>query len=614
MVSATTLPTIVMALGQSLQATSFNAGAGGALVTLVALAQCVMFLPSSATNRKLLFLMLLLPGSVVLHQHTSVVSWGARLSEKLAKPGLHPIERLAVTGQAQFSSLLRSQSNTVGKAVAEYVRRYGRPPPPNFDKWFVIAEREEYVLFDEFDTMMETLEPFWETPAPELRSRVDTAFEDPRLIRFNISNAFVNVDHEGWAPWIGEQVQSWLPPEWRLILPNMTFAINILDEPRVLAPHDTLSRAMHHAGKNTPPSGGPGLPEERISKHTPIDFMKIGRQKVWQAMASACNVDTPARNDSDRVVKSGELTFIANATDALDVCMHSSLHENHGFFSSPDSLDITHSLVPIFSQGKPSIFNDILFPSPYYAGKIEQEEYVEEEDPEWTKKSDTLYWSGATTGGYATTENWHTLHRQRLLLTFKSQPSTLCTLLNETSSGHWNPYETPVSDLQPLFDLKMTGTAQCEPAACEAERAAFDIMPFDGEEENPNKDAMNVTYQAKYALDMDGNGFSGRYYRLLKSRSAVVKQTIFKEWHDGHLVPWVHYIPLSMDANELPEIMKFLVQDKRGKEIGQRIARESRSWANITLRKIDLQLAFLRLLLEYGRLMSDDRDTLYYEA
>ena len=103
-------------------------------------------------------------------------------------------------------------------------------------------------------------------------------------------------------------------------------------------------------------------------------------------------------------------------------------------------------------------------------------------------------------------------------------------------------------------------------------------------------------------------------YRLLKSRSAVIKQTIFKEWHDGHLVPWVHYIPLSMDADELPEMMRFLVQDHRGRALGERIARQSRSWANITLRKIDLRLAFLRLLLEYGRLMSDDRDTLYYEA
>jgi Glycosyl transferase family 90 len=603
-----------MAVGQSLRATSFNSSIASALVALAALVHGVISLPQSASRRKLLFLILLLPGVAMVHRHTSVSHWSSRLSSTLAQPNLHPIEKLAATGQAQFSHLLTSQSNTLKKAVAEYTRRYKRSPPPNFDKWFEIAQREEYVLFDEFDTIMETLEPFWGISAADLRRKVDAAFEDPRLIRFNVSNAIINFDHEGWAPWIAEQVQSWLPPEWRLMLANMTFAVNILDEPRVVTPFDALSRALHQAGLNKgfEPALGPG--DQDSTKAVAVDFLKVGRQKAWQAIASACSVESPARSDDNVEKGHRPLEFIANATDSLDVCTRPSLHKTHGFLSSPDSLDITHSLVPIFSQGKPSIFNDILFPSPYYAGNMDQEEYVDAEDPDWTRKLDTLYWTGASTGGYGTLTNWRTLHRQRLVLSLSSQPKKFVTTLNETSPGQWDPHMVRTSDLQSLFHLKMTGTAQCEPAACEAERTAFHILPFDGEEENPNKDPSNFAYLDRYALDIDGNGFSGRYYRLLKSRSAVIKQTIFKEWHDGHLVPWVHYIPLSMDADELPEIMRFLTQDKRGRDLGERIARESRSWANITLRKIDLQLAFLRLLLEYGRLMSDERDTLNYEA
>jgi Glycosyl transferase family 90 len=601
-----------MAIGQCSRATSFNPGISGALVALAALSQCVMCLPSSASSRKFLLLVLLLPGSVIVHRHGLVASWREQLSQTLAQPDLHPIENLAAIGQAQFSHLLTSQSNTLGKAVAEYNRRYGRNPPPNFDKWFAIARREEYILFDEFDTIMETLEPFWGITAPGLRSKVDAAFENPRLIRFNVSNSVVSFDHEGWAPWIGEQVQSWLPPEWRLLLPNMTFAVNVLDEPRVLAPLDVLSRALQ--GTDRPSEHVSQHPEEHFSKRVEIEFYNVGSKKAWQAMASACSVKSPTRNDSSVETEYRGLTFVANVTDTLDICKHASLHKNHGFLSSPDTLDITHSLVPLFSQGKPSIFNDILFPSPYYAAKMDQEEYVEKEDPVWSEKSDCLYWSGTTTGGYATTANWEQLHRQRLILSLKSQPSSPVAFLNETSPGQWDPYTASTSDLQSLLNLKMTATAQCEPEACQEERAAFNIKPFNNNEENPNLEPMNVTYQSRYVLDMDGNGFSGRYYRLLKSRSAVVKQTIFKEWHDGYLVPWVHYIPLSMNAGELPEIMRFMTQDQRGRHLGERIARESRSWANITLRKIDLQLAFLRLLLEYGRLISDDRDTLYYEA
>lgn len=614
-IATTTLPTIVTSIGRSLHADSFNGAATSALVALAAVWQCVIHLPSFAAYRKSLFLLLLLPGIAMIHRYSSVASWDAQLFQTTARPDLHPIEKLAAAGQAQSSHLLTTQSITLKQAATEYLRRYGRYPPPGFDKWFVIAKREEYVLFDEFDTVMETLKPFWGIPARELRCRVDAAFEDSRLIRFNISNANIAFDNEGWAPWMGVQVQSWLPPEWRLILPNMTFAVNVLDEPRVLAPFDTLSNALHRADMSRPLEHKSENLEVRPSKGAEVGFLRVDRRNAWEALTSACIVETTGRNNSSLQAQRRATEFVANTTDQLDVCLHPGLHETHGFLSSPDSLHITHSLVPLFSQGKPSIFSDVLFPSPYYAGKMDQEEYVKEEDPDWNKKSDTLYWSGATTGGYATMENWETLHRQRLLLSLtSSRPTSLVTLLNETSPGQWDPYLAPMSDLRPLFKLKMTDTVQCEVEACDVERIAFNIIPFDVEEENPNKESINVTYQSRYALDMDGNGFSGRYYRLLKSKSAVIKQTIFKEWHDGHLVPWVHYIPLSMDAEELPEMMRFLTQDRRGRQLGKRIARESRSWANITLRKIDLQLAFLRLLLEYGRLMSDDRDTLNYKA
>ena len=243
---------------------------------------------------------------------------------------------------------------------------------------------------------------------------------------------------------------------------------------------------------------------------------------------------------------------------------------------------------------------------------MDQEDYVEKEDPVWSKKSNTLSWSGASTGGYATIENWQTLHRQHLLLSLQS-PSSTITLLNETTPGQWTPYLASTAELQPLLSLKMIAAVQCSPPACSAQHAAFNITPFDPQSPlNPNRDPLNTTYLSKYTLDLDGNSFSGRYYRLLKSRSAVIKQTLFREWHDRHLVPWVHYIPLSMAGSELPEVMRFLARDPRGGKLGERIARQGRAWANITLRKVDLRLAFLRLLLEYGRLMDDEREGLGY--
>jgi hypothetical protein len=148
----------------------------------------------------------------------------------------------------------------------------------------------------------------------------------------------------------------------------MTFAVNILDEPRVSAPLDTLNRALQHPSTRKQPANGPQSSAALTQEEAEIDFLKVGRQRAWEEMISACSVESPARSASG--TKRGErvLQFIANATNSLDVCLQPSLHKMHGFLLSPDSLDMTHSLVPLLSQGKPSILNDVLFRSPYYAG------------------------------------------------------------------------------------------------------------------------------------------------------------------------------------------------------------------------------------------------------
>lgn len=572
-------------------------------IALVALLHALYSLPTSAKYRKVLFIVLILPLLATLRQQSAVSSWETQIAHKITKTSVHPIENLVSVGQERFTQLLSSQSSTLKKATAEYKRRYRRNPPPYFDQWYNLARANEYVLLDEFDTMMETLEPFWSVPPSQLRARVDATFDEDNIVKFGIQNSALTWDYDN-SGWLATQVESWLPPEMRLLLLNMTFALNALDEPRVVVPFDAIDQAMK---RKAPGRGGTGNPYN----HPEARFLKVDRANAWQEMGLACALDSPARigraDTGDKTLK-----FVSNTTENLDVCKSASLHNLHGLLSSPESMDITHNLVPVFSQAKPSIFNDILMPSLYYGAKMDQHSYKEEEDPAWSSKGNVAYWSGSATGGHATGENWQRLHRQRLVLALTSQPETPAMLMNETSRGKWTSYAAPRSGLASLFRVKITGTGQCEMEACVAEEQAFGVQKYYEGEVNPNQDSREVAYQSKYVLDLDGNSFSGRFYRLLKSKSAVIKQTALKEWHDGLLVPWVHFIPLSMEADEVWEMMRFLIHDPKGREIGERIANESRSWANITLRKIDLQLAFTRLLMEYGRLLSDNRDTLRY--
>lgn len=53
--------------------------------------------------------------------------------------GTHPIFELMERAEEAWKKKLGRASKTLGEAVAEYKRRYHRPPPIHFEKWYVIS-------------------------------------------------------------------------------------------------------------------------------------------------------------------------------------------------------------------------------------------------------------------------------------------------------------------------------------------------------------------------------------------------------------------------------------------------------------------------------------------
>jgi len=154
-------------------------------------------------------------------------------------------------------------------------------------------------------------------------------------------------------------------------------------------------------------------------------------------------------------------------------------------------------------------------------------------EPPWEHKEDVLYWSGSSTGMHATTENWRTGHRQRLAtdLSLSSSGHRNVTLLELGDYG-WTPQSVGFARLSHLFDVSIRGIVQCDEPAYAAMSAAFPSSV---------NDPASKAFEHKFVLDIDGNTWSGRYHRLLRSRSCVFKMTIFREAQDAHLEPWVHY-------------------------------------------------------------------------
>jgi hypothetical protein len=150
-----------------------------------------------------------------------------------------------------------------------------------------------------------------------------------------------------------------------------------------------------------------------------------------------------------------------------------------------------------------------------------------------------------------------------------------------------------------LYDVKFTGVVQCADLATEdAVRAYFKI--HDAE---PRSEAFRYTL----AFDLDGNGHSGRYYRLLNSRSLPLKQTVFREWHDERLQPWQQYVPITLSMEDLPEVVRYLADEEEGRQIAAQMAERGREWSLRALRPVDQVIYLFRVMIELSRLQEPSR-------
>ncbi len=90
----------------------------------------------------------------------------------------------------------------------------------------------------------------------------------------------------------------------------------------------------------------------------------------------------------------------------------------------------------------------------------------------------------------------------------------------------------------------------------------------------------------------------------------MFQQELFKEWHEDRLIPWLHFVPIGLSMEELPETTRYLLDDLEGQLIAAEMARASHDWSRKLLREVDATAAYYHVFLEYVRLLDDNRDAL----
>ena len=79
----------------------------------------------------------------------------------VAKEGeKHPILTLIEKGKKDWEQLLARQSKSLPEAAAEYRKRHRKNPPAGFEIWWDYAQRNNVQLVDEYDQIMQDIQPF----------------------------------------------------------------------------------------------------------------------------------------------------------------------------------------------------------------------------------------------------------------------------------------------------------------------------------------------------------------------------------------------------------------------------------------------------------------------
>lgn len=235
-------------------------------------------------------------------------------------------------------------------------------------------------------------------------------------------------------------------------------------------------------------------------------------------------------------------SFITDTYSTSDFCQHPLNEHLHSFTNNYGIGPWPSDLWPLFSHSKAPIYGDIL------VCPLSQYGRSNGYDPEWEDKSQNkILWRGSVTGArHSRGVLWRGSQRERLNLLTNSASDTILKTVYTTSltdNTTLTSFTAPLSSLNPrYFDISFVGG----PFQCSKDDGTCESMarhlPFTKQEMT-----FDQANEYKYVIDIDGNGWSGRFDRLMRSNSAVLKSSGFVEWWSDRVQPWLQYVDVLVD-------------------------------------------------------------------
>lgn len=620
--------------------------------------------------------------------------------------------------QRRFDALMNGRARSVAEAARNYRERRGRHPPPGFDAWYSYTQAHDLLVVESFfDRIEADLAPLRGIDSHTLR-HASHVFTPKITIRNGTIHAAKESLYEKLA-----QVTSMLrllTEQNNITLPDVDMPVNVNDEPAMLVPWETIDTALQFVKPILTP------PNETVSDFTAIDDAKIpksefdpewmhGRERhtsaqwfgprpFWSLVRPACPPGSPTRDQPlmqdiwhrEGHTKKEHLAsallplklpigtdegHIKNWTSALDVCQHPSLQGLHGAFVAPTYMSVTRKLFPLFSTSKMSVTNEILIPN---IGDLAVSNQSSSGIVPWSDREDKLYWRGPATGGKNTVDNWQRFHRHRFVAMLNATHVEIAEGLihagNESIIGLGYARNFRLLPANEYHLATQRGASMAEWVNGWGDAAFTDLQCSESTENGtcPYTDEFfsvltssspnNSTSAYKYAAILDGEGgdTDESFVSSLQSGVLTFKASIYRQWYDDRVLPWIHFIPLDNTYVDLYAAMEFFqgsqtrgrngdfahahiemekhehhfnkppgsAEERRRSNVkngavegvgrkdvseeskdgndekAQKIAQAGQEWATRTLSRYDALAYIYRLLLEYARIQDDRREML----
>jgi len=567
----------------------------------------------------------------------------------ISRKAKHPIDNLIHDARRDHEALLLKRTFDVESAADEYRTRRGRHPPPGFDRWVKHAlEHDAIIIEDFFDRIYHDLTPFWALEPKSITRRAATWHNIVRVRNGTASG--VAREDTGFAT-LSQWMTLWtdLVAEMSEDLPDLDMPFNYYDESRLLVPWEVTNAYIKHEGETRHMPSPSRVTsryqvlrdddDENLQGPAQDPVWKDDARRWWDYVALTCPPDSPARQvprmaDEDSPLTPGLPTvwepsyawkgYVKNVTASMDPCYQPHLRTMHATFIEPQTTSVTEELIPLFGGSKLLSSSDILIPGAMYLDKDPFYSGGDTHGPPWEAKRDGVVWRGGATGGSHLTDNWTHFQRARLV-----QMLNGTTVSNIEAGG----VRGMTFDLPPLqlydFERRRNGKIGQWLASGFSDVGFVDVL-CKPERRSPNKCdrisphfsavprmAMKEQFEYKFAPQADGNSYSARYRAFVLSTSLPLKATIYAEWHDDRLTPWLHYAPMDNTFQDMYATLDYFTDSGdrernkgKGDAAAQWIAEQGKQWGEKVLRRADMRLYVWRLLLEWARVCSEDRDML----